>query len=69
MITYLGIRGNGRYFFVLFEFRSSRSVRTITGPGGVTGPLPRPKTGGRTTGEKVAKKGRDIGMVGIFCFV
>ena len=29
-------------FFVLFEFRYFRSVRTIAGPGGVTGPLPRP---------------------------
>ena len=29
--------------FVLFEFRSFRSVRTIAGPGGVSGPLPTPK--------------------------
>ena len=29
--------------FVSFEFRSSRSVRTIAGPGGVIGPLSRPK--------------------------
>ena len=41
---------------VLVEFRSSRPIRTIAGPGGVIGPLPRPNEGGRTTGNKVAKK-------------
>ena len=30
------------FCFVLFEFRSVRSVRTIAGPGGVIGPLSKP---------------------------
>ena len=47
----------------LFEFRSFRSVRSIAGRGGVIGPLSRPNSGGRTTGEKLAKK------ADFFCFV
>ena len=30
-------------YFYLFEFRSFRSVRTVAGPGGVIGHLPKPK--------------------------
>ena len=37
------MRGLKRRSFVLSEFRSFRSNRTIAGPRGVIGPLPRPK--------------------------
>ena len=57
------------FVFVLFEFRSFRSVRTIAGPGGVIGPLPRPNEGGRTTGNKVAKKAEYIHAVRVFTTV
>ena len=43
---------------------SFRSIRTIAGPGGVIGPLPRPNEGGRTTGNKVAKKAEYINRNG-----
>ena len=38
--------------FVLVEFRSLRPIRTIAGPGGIIGPLPRPKQVGEPPGTK-----------------
>ena len=40
------------FFFSVCEFRSLLSTRDIAGPGGVIGPLPRPKKGGRTTAKR-----------------
>ena len=51
--------GTAALCFVLFEFRSFRSVRTIAGPGGVIGPLPRPKHVGEPP-EKNSQKCREI---------
>ena len=43
-------------FFVLFEFRSFRSGRTIAGSGGVVGPLPRPNKVGEPPVSKKPKR-------------
>ena len=54
-----GISGTGfdvvDICFVLVKFRSFRSVRAIARPGGVTGPLPRPKPRRADHREKVVK--------------
>ena len=43
-------------FVCLFEFRSFRSMKTIVGPGGVIGPLPRPNQGGGAKNKKCTQK-------------
>ena len=45
--------------FILFEFRSFRSARTIAGTGGVIGPLVRPKQTWASHLGKNSQKGRD----------